>query len=118
MITLLTVFVLQSPPGHTLQAIGLVPIAGVLPVLHASVNRFAAGGTPNPPRCRGGEFNELAPQPPEGLCAPCLRMARQRRGGRSPPSLKKHGATRFTVSRPFEICHFVRRIQEERGNHV
>src|SRR5690606_20107539 len=90
-----TLFVLHQPVCYAKQAIGFAPIAGVPPVLHTRVDRFAAGGTPYPPRCRGGKFNKLAPHAPEGLHAPCLRMMRQRRCGRSPPSLKsvaRHGS--------------------------
>ena len=81
--------VLQSLMLTSQPAIGIAPIVCVPPVLHMSVNRIAAGGTHDPLLCRGGEFNELAPQMPEGLGAPCLRMVRQRQSARSPPSLKR-----------------------------
>lgn len=82
-------YVLPSSMLTSEQAIGIAPIACVPPVLHMSVNRIAAGGTHDPLLCRGGEFNELAPQMPEGLGAPCLRMVRQRQCARGPPSLKR-----------------------------
>jgi hypothetical protein len=79
------------------QAIGFVPIAGVPPVLHKCVDRFAAGGTPHPLR-RGGEFNQLAPHTPERLEAPRMGARRQHRGCRSPPTLK--GMAQHASPRP------------------
>jgi hypothetical protein len=86
---ILSTGVLQATVMTSEQAIGIAPIACVPPVLHTCVNRSAAGGTHHPLLCRGGEFNELAPQMPEGLGAPCPCMVRQRQCARSPPSLKR-----------------------------
>jgi hypothetical protein len=60
---------------------GFAPFAGVPPVLHSFVVGSLAGGTPNPLRSRGSEFNQLAPHTPERLDAPhsaCRRAARDR----------------------------------------
>ena len=85
----MTFTVLDLRVWCAVQAIGFAPIAGVPPVIHICIDRIAAGGTPNPPRCRGGKFNKLAPQVPEGLDAPRLSARRQRRSCRGPPTLKR-----------------------------
>jgi hypothetical protein len=72
---------------------GFVPLcecfafAGVPPIL---LGRWSIppGGTPYPLRSRGSEFNQLAPHMPGRLDAPRFPARRQRRGCRSPPTLK------------------------------
>ena len=66
---------------------GFVPLVGVPPVGQRLAACQLAGGTPDPLRSRGGEFNELAPHTPERLRAPRFAVAHQRRGCRSPPTL-------------------------------
>ena len=71
-----------------------LPLVGVPPILPSRWS-IPRGGTPYPLRSRGSEFNELAPHMPERLDAPRLAASRQRRGCRSPPTLKgmaRHGA--------------------------
>jgi len=67
---------------------GLEPPAGVPASATPSQRCLWHAGTPDPLRSRGGEFNKLAPQMPEGLDAPSLTGCRQRRCPRGPPSLK------------------------------
>lgn len=63
-------------------------LAGVPPVGQRLAACQLASGTPYPLRSRGSEFNELAPQAPEGLGAPCFAASHQHRRSRSPPMLK------------------------------
>ena len=54
----------------------------------------AARGTPNPLQRKGCEFNKLAPQVPERLDAPRVRVSRQQPSERAPPVLAgmaRHG---------------------------
>jgi len=67
---------------------GFAPLAGVPAYDTPSHRCLRHAGTPDPLRSRGGEFNKLAPQVPEGLDAPSLTGCRQRRCPRGPPSLR------------------------------
>lgn len=79
------------------QTSGFAPLVGVPPSLHGSWS-IPPGGTPYPLRSRGSEFNQLAPHTPGRLDAPRSEARRQRRGCRSPPSLK--GMTQHASQRP------------------
>ena len=81
---------------------GFAPLVGVPPIL---LGRWSIppGGTPYPLRSRGSEFNQLAPHTPGRLDAPRSGARRQRRGCRSPPTLKgmaQHACQRPTSPKP------------------
>ena len=81
-------FALQARRTAQKQTSGFAPLVGVPPVGQRLAACRLAGGTPYPLRSRGSEFNQLAPYTPGRLSAPRFAAARQRRGGRSPPTLK------------------------------
>ncbi len=76
---------------------GFAPLVGVPPILLCRWS-IPLGGTPYPLRSRGSEFNQLAPHMPGRLDAPRSGARRQRRGGRSPPTLK--GMAQHASQRP------------------
>jgi len=67
---------------------GFAPLVGVPPFRQRLAACVLAGGTPDPLRSRGSKFNQLAPHMPGRLDAPRSGARRQRRGCRSPPTLK------------------------------
>ncbi len=71
-----------SCPAHLANA---GTFASVPPVRRLPVSSVETGGTVYPQRSRGSKFNQLAPQVPEGLIAPCSAMTRQQRWSRAPP---------------------------------
>ncbi len=80
---------LVRPAAHcAAEPSGLEPLAGVPAYDTPLLRQLRCAGTPDPLRSRGGEFNKLAPQMPEGLDAPSLTGCRQRRCTRGPPSLR------------------------------
>lgn len=85
--------------GRTAQkpTSGFAPLVGVPPMLLCRWS-IPPGGTPYPLRSRGSEFNQLAPHMPGRLDAPRLGARRQRRGCRSPPTLK--GMAQHASQRP------------------
>lgn len=88
---------LQSPRTAQKHTSGFAPLVGVPPMLLCRWT-ILPGGTPYPLRSRGSEFNQLAPHTPGRLDAPRLGARRQRRGCRSPPTLK--GMARHASQRP------------------
>jgi|GEM_PF-1392443 len=77
---------------------GFAPLVGVPPFRQRLAACVLAGGTPYPLRSRGSKFNHLAPHTPGRLDAPRSGARRQRRGCRSPPTLK--GMAQHASQRP------------------
>ena len=93
-------------------------LAGVPPVGQRLAACHWAGGTPYPLRSRGSEFNELAPQVPEGLGAPRFAASHQHRRPRGPPMLKGMAHHGLPCGAPPKANHggdFLSGVQCKRG---
>jgi hypothetical protein len=96
-------FALHSPRTAQKPTSGFAPLVGVPPIGQRLTACRLAGGTPYPLRSRGSEFNQLAPHTPGRLDAPRSGARRQRRGGRSPPTLKDMAQHAFQRPAPQKL---------------